>query len=126
MEQLLGPLERKVMTILWRRGRGTVREVLESLPGSPMPAYTTVMTVMVRLHDKGLLRRSPRQNSYVYEPTLSQEDLVEESSRKAVRGVLEQFGDLAVAHFFQEAGLSEEQIRQLRELTEGNEERDER
>lgn len=126
MKQLLGPLEQKVMTILWQLGRGTVREVLESLPGSPKPAYTTVMTVMVRLRDKGLLRRGPRRNSYVYEPTLSQEGLVEESSRRAVRGVLEQFGDLAVAHFLQEADLSEEQIRQLRELAEGNEGRDDR
>ena len=109
------------MTVLWQLGQGTVRDVLENLPGSPKLAYTTVMTVMVRLLVKGLLRRRPRRNSYVYEPTLSQKGLVEESSRKAVRGVLERFGDLAVAHFLQEADLSEEQIRGLRELAEGEE-----
>ena len=121
MEQLLGPLERKVMTVLWQLGRGTVREVLEHLPGPARPAYTTVMTVMVRLRDKGHLERSPRGNSYIYEPALSEQGLLEGASRKAVREILEQFGDLAVAHFLEEAQLSAEHIQNLIELAEGEE-----
>ena len=121
MEQLLGPLEQKVMTVLWHLGRGTVRDVLEHLPSAPKPAYTTVMTIMVRLEKKGILERSPRGNSYIYEPTLSPDGLVEESSRKAVQDVLQRFGDLAVAHFLQEAQLSAEQLQQLQQLAEGEE-----
>ena len=126
MEQILGPLELKIMTVLWHLDRGTVRDVLERLSDSPKPAYTTVMTVMVRLHDKGLLDRSRHGNSFVYVPTLSQQGLVEDASRKAVHRVLERFGDLAVAHFLEEAKLSTEHIVQLGELAESDEKQNER
>lgn len=117
MENLLGPLEQKVMNVLWRLGRGTVRDVLNHLPpGDKRPAYTTLMTIMVRLHEKGVLRRTLRGNAYVYEPTLSKEGFLEEASRKAVRDVLDRFGDLAVALFVEEARLSPEKLRQLRDL----------
>lgn len=116
MENLLGPLEQKVMDVLWQRGQGTVREVLDHLSGERRPAYTTLMTVMVRLHDKGLLRRTLKGNTYVYEPALSKEGFLEEASRKAVREVLDRFGDLAVAHFLEEAHLAPEKLRQLRDM----------
>ena len=116
MEQLLGPLEQKIMAALWRLGQGMVRDVLQLLPGPKRPAYTTVMTVMARLHGKGLLHRTLEGNAYLYVPALSQEEFVEEASRKAVRDVLERFGNAAVAHFVEEAHLSSEQLRQLREL----------
>jgi len=121
MEQLLGPLEQRVMEALWKVGRGTVRDVLEKLPRSQRPAYTTLMTIMVRLHEKGLLRRTPKGNAFVYEPTLSEEDFIAEKSRKAVRDVLQRFGDLAFAHFLEESGLSPEQVQHLKKLSEDGE-----
>ena len=126
MEQLLGPLEQKVMAVLWQLGHGTVREVLDRLDSSPKPAYTTVMTIMVRLHEKRLLNRSPRGNSFVYQPTMTPEGLIENASRKAVRNVLDQFGEVAVSHFLEEAELSVQQLQRLRELIQEEESRDER
>lgn len=117
MEGLLGSLEQKVMAVLWQIGQGTVRDVLDHLTGDRRPAYTTLMTIMVRLHDKGLLRRTLKGNAYVYEPAFSKEGFLEEASRKAVREVLDRFGDLAVARFVEEAHLSPEKLRQLRDLT---------
>ena len=123
MEQVLGPLEQKVMAALWALGRGSVRDVLEQFPAEGRPAYTTLMTVMGRLHEKGLLRRELRGKAHVYEPALSRRALVQQASRKAVRDVLERFGDAAVAHFIEEARLSPEQLRQLQELSdEGSDE----
>ena len=114
------------MAVLWQIGHGTVREVLDQLDRSPKPAYTTVMTIMVRLHEKGLLNRAPRGNSFDYQPTMTPEGLVENASRKAVRGVLERFGELAVAHFLEEAELSVEQVQRLQELIQEEENGDER
>jgi len=109
------------MEALWKVGRGTVRDVLEKLPRSQRPAYTTLMTIMVRLHEKGLLRRTPKGNAFVYEPTLSEEDFIAEKSRKAVRDVLQRFGDLGFAHFLEESGLSPEQVQHLKKLSEDGE-----
>ena len=73
-----------------------------------------------------LTPRSPRGNSFVYGPTLSQQGLMENASRKAVHEVLEQFGDLAVAHFLEEARLNAEQIEQLGEVAKDEEGQDDR
>ncbi len=52
-EQLLGELEAAVMQLIWQRGEVTVREVWQGLHPERTLAYTTVMTVMRRLEQKG-------------------------------------------------------------------------
>lgn len=84
----------------WRRGEATVREVLDSLnSGARERAYTTVMTTMSRLHGKGLLARRREGRSDVYAPALSREAYRDARARAEVSGLLEEFGDLALAHF---------------------------
>jgi len=90
------------MEEVWRReGETTVREVMEALNRrTKRPrAYTTYMTVMRRLNDKGLLkrRRTGRQDAYV--PRLSEEEYQERRAAAEVRQLVDQFGDVALAHF---------------------------
>lgn len=62
------------MDRIWSYGApASVRQVLEGLQDSRTLAYTTVMTVMDKLHKKGLLRRQPSGRAYLYEPVVSQE-----------------------------------------------------
>ncbi|MCH6161843.1 BlaI/MecI/CopY family transcriptional regulator [Streptomyces marispadix] len=69
MPRPLGELEDTVMTRVWRWNRPvTVREVLEDLRDDRSIAYTTVMTVMDNLHQKGWLRRRQEGRAYRYEP----------------------------------------------------------
>jgi predicted transcriptional regulator len=64
----LGDLEDAVMTRVWEWNRlVTVREVLEDLQQERSIAYTTVMTVMDNLHQKGWLRREHEGRAYRYE-----------------------------------------------------------
>jgi predicted transcriptional regulator len=64
----LGDLEDAVMTRVWEWNRPvTVREVLEDLRQDRTIAYTTVMTVMDNLHQKGWLRREAEGRAYRYE-----------------------------------------------------------
>jgi predicted transcriptional regulator len=64
----LGELEDAVMTRVWRWNRPvTVREVLEDLQEDRSIAYTTVMTVMDNLHQKGWVRRTQEGRAYRYE-----------------------------------------------------------
>ncbi|MEU1620711.1 BlaI/MecI/CopY family transcriptional regulator [Streptomyces sp. NPDC005722] len=68
MPRPLGDLEDAVMTRVWRWNRpATVREVLEDLRRERSIAYTTVMTVMDNLHQKGWLRREAEGRAYRYE-----------------------------------------------------------
>jgi len=64
--------ELEILTILWRRGPSTVREVHEVLNKSRAAGYTTVLKFMQIMTDKRLLRRNEEQRAHVYEATLPQ------------------------------------------------------
>lgn len=109
----LGPLEAEVMDLLWRAdGPLPVREAAAALNArrSEPLAYTTVMTVMSRLTGKGLLHRSRPGRAYVYAPAAA------DTAEVAVAGVLERFGDAALARFVQRAELDPQLRRRLRRL----------
>jgi predicted transcriptional regulator len=97
---LFGPLEAEVMDALWATDEPmSVRSVLDALNDrrrQPL-AYTTVMTVMTRLAEKQVLRRTASGRAFVYEPRVSNE------AAAAVRGVVRDFGSAAVAQFVEEA-----------------------
>lgn len=69
----LGELEAQVMSVVWEKGEATVQDVKDSLEPHRKLAYTTVMTVMSRLAEKGLLVRHKEGRAYVYKPADSQE-----------------------------------------------------
>ncbi|GAA3513253.1 putative transcriptional regulator [Streptosporangium album] len=70
----LGDLESAIMNRLWAYHRpASVRDVLEDLRREREIAYTTVMTVMDKLHTKGLLRRKAVGRAYVYETVATKE-----------------------------------------------------
>ncbi len=71
--QQMGELEADVMGVVWERGKATVQEVQEALEPGRSLAYTTVMTVMSRLAEKGLLNRVKEGRAYVYSPAIPQE-----------------------------------------------------
>jgi predicted transcriptional regulator len=74
MKRGLGELESTIMDRMWSYHRtASVRDVLEDLRHEREIAYTTVMTVMDKLHTKGLLKRRPVGRAYAYEPVASKE-----------------------------------------------------
>lgn len=82
----LGPLEQQVLRIVCDSGRSTVRAVVETL--NHAYAYTTIMTTMDRLYQKGLLRRETRRKAYVYTPVLSQCQLETQVARDLITAFL--------------------------------------
>ena len=119
----LHELEAEIMDEVWRGdGETTVKLVMEALnrKAKPPRAYTTYMTVMRRLNDKGLLdrTRTGRQDTYV--PRLSREEYQELRAGAEVRGLVDEFGDVALADFAKSlSGLDPARRRQLRRLAGG-------
>lgn len=110
---MLGALESEVMTALWAAdGALSVRQVLGLLNDGRTPplAYTTVMTVLVRLAEKGVLTREPVGRGYVYAAT------VEDEAGIAVQGVVRDYGEAALAHFVEQARSDPKLYRRLRRL----------
>jgi BlaI family transcriptional regulator, penicillinase repressor len=59
--------ELEILRALWERGASTVREIHDQLSASKTVGYTTVLKQMQVMHRKGLVRRSERFRSHVYE-----------------------------------------------------------
>ena len=108
-----GPLEAVVMDAVWATEEPVVvREVVDKLNADraePL-AYTTVMTVMVRLSEKGDLRRRKEGRVFLYEASAP------DSAGLAVKRVLGTYGDAAVAHFVDSARADPELMRRLRAI----------
>ena len=127
IRQVLGDLEADIMELLWKDSPLSVREVHEQLAKKRPIAYTTVMTVMTRLAEKGLLEREPRGRAYLYVPSQSREEFCSETIDAVMTGLLGGFGEPVLSHFVdtvgsQDAAKLDELIR-LIEAKKGNAEK---
>jgi predicted transcriptional regulator len=108
LEKLLGDLEREIMEAMWARTiwsrkAASVREILTELnehhPPHRQLAYTTVMTVMARLAEKGLLRRRRVGRADEYEAAETREAYLARASQDIARRMVQDFGEAAIAGF---------------------------
>ncbi len=97
LARLFGDLEARVMEIIWQLGEATVGDVLARLGDEYH--YNTVMTVMSRLADKGVLTRRREGRAHVYAPVEDRDAFLARVSREVAEGLLREFGMLAIAQF---------------------------
>lgn len=114
-EVTMGPLERRAMEVLWAEHDRylSVREVAVQLDAGL--AYTTVMTLLVRLHAKGLLERRREGRGYRYRPRMTRSAFAAEAMDRALRASDDPSGVLL--HFVGQLTLDEQAA--LRELLDG-------
>jgi predicted transcriptional regulator len=115
----LHELETEVMGAIWDNGESSVRRVMEALnAGATRPrAYTTYMTIMARLDGKGLLERRREGKSDYYRPRYSREEYANVRARAELDSIVDQFGELALAHIaHQMAQLDPERRRALERI----------
>jgi predicted transcriptional regulator len=114
-------LEAEIMDEVWRGGETSVKLVMAALnrrAGTPR-AYTTYMTVMRRLADKGVLSRTRAGRHDTYLPVLSREEYQRRRAETEVSGLIDRYGDVALAHFARSLGeLDPARRRALRKLAE--------
>lgn len=100
---LLGSLEYPIMKTLWSRSPltvGDVRDVLNAERSLDEElAYTTVMTVLSRLHDKQIVAREMHGRSYEYRPQCTESELMRRHSHEQVQELVDRYGSMALAQF---------------------------
>ncbi len=104
IRQVLGDLESDIMEMMWRQSPASVREVHGNLAQDRTIAYTTVMTVMSRLAEKGLLKREQDGRAYLYVPTQTREEFCSETIDAVMQGLLGGFGEPVLSHFVDSVG----------------------
>ncbi len=101
LNKVLGELENLIMELAWQKGEVTVREVHQALLESRRLAYTTVMTVMSRLADKGVLERHKVRAAYVYKPARTKQDFTRAVLGSVFSGLIRDFGKPAITQFLE-------------------------
>src|SRR4051812_14664992 len=90
----LAPLELDCMNALWPCGEATVRQIQEALKPTRPRAYTTIMTILDRLAQKGVVERRKSGRAWVYRPNMSAEQARSHAVTQVVEGF---FGGSSVA-----------------------------
>ena len=107
------------MEEVWSRGEATVRTVMDALNKRTRKAraYTTYMTIMARLHTKGVLDRRREGKTDIYAPKLDRDEFMALRAGAEVQGLVAQYGDVALSHFARQvASLDPARRRALQRL----------
>lgn len=98
----LGPLEQEIMDCVWNNKETSVRDVHTCLQENKKIAYTTVMTIMTRLTDKGFLKRKKRGKAFMYSPKVTKKQTTKSIIGNIFNSLVDQFGEEAVVAFSDE------------------------
>ncbi len=94
----LAPLELDCMTAIWSLGAATVRDVQDKLMATRPRAYTTVMTIMDRLAQKGIVNRQKVGRAYRYQANLSCDEARVSAVQKVVAGFFDGSTEALASH----------------------------
>ena len=94
----LAPLELDCMNALWRLGEATVREVHAALATTRPRAYTTIMTILDRLAQKGVVERKKAGRAWLYKPNLSAEQARTRAVARLVEGFFQGSTEALASH----------------------------
>lgn len=108
--------ELRIMDVLWRKGSGTVQQVLEWL-SSPL-AYNSVLTTIRILERKGYVEHAKDGRAHIYTPIIGRE----EASRSEIRHLVGRFfrnsHEALVLNILQDAAIDPEELKRLRKMLE--------
>lgn len=101
--QILGELEKEIMEFLWETNSSvTVRGVVDKIRKKRKVAYTTIMTIMNRLVDKGILIRKMKGSSYLYQPKVSRDQFVARAAHRIFTTAVSNLGEEVASYFLKE------------------------
>ena len=106
--------ELRLMDVLWDKGRATVSEVMDALPKSVPLAYSTVLTTLRILENKGYLEHTKDSRAFVYKPLIGRHQARETAVTHLLRRFFEGSPDLLMLNLVERGGISPEELARLR------------
>jgi len=110
------PRELDVMSVLWDRGPSTVAEVRRAL--SAELAYTTVLTVLRVLEEKGHVSHAAEGKAHRYAPLVGRQKAGASALRRVTDRMFSGSPELLLTHLVEDTPLSDAELRRLRDLLE--------
>ena len=111
----LTPQELAIMKVVWRLNKANVRDVYESLQERRPVAYTTVMTMMKILEEKGFLRKTLVERTHVSKPVQPRQQVMGAMVRDFVDRVFDGAPNALLLHLAKNNTLTEEQRKAIKQ-----------
>ena len=111
--------ELEIMKVIWARQTATVRDVYEALRERRKVAYTTVMTMMKILEQKGYLNRKQVERAYVYRPAQPKSRVIRAMVKDFVNRVFNGSAEPLLVHLIEDRHLTADEIEEFRRLIGG-------
>src|SRR5215510_2278955 len=108
--------ELEILKVVWRRGEATVREVYRDLAAQRKIAYTTVLTMMGILEQKGHLKKPAGERAYVYRPAKPEQQVVRSMVREFVHRVFNGSARPLLVHLVEDPDVDPEELAELERL----------
>jgi BlaI family penicillinase repressor len=108
--------ELEIMKVVWERDKTTVRDVYEALLERRKVAYTTVMTMMKILEQKGFLKKSQEDRAHVYRPAQPKGQVIGAMVREFVNRVFNGSAEPLLVHLVEEHHLSQKDLEEIAHL----------
>jgi BlaI family penicillinase repressor len=118
----LTPQELVIMKVVWRKDAATVRDVYEAVRAKRPIAYTTVMTMMRILEEKGYLKKTVSDRAHVYRAARPRQQVVGAMVKDFVDRVFDGAADGLLVHLSKDTRLSDRQRRAMKKLLDDMEE----
>ena len=109
------------MKVVWSRDKATVRDVYEAMREKRTIAYTTVMTMMRILEEKGYLKKTLVDRAHVYKPAQRRQQVIGAMVRDFLDRVFDGASDSLLVHLAKDHKLTEKQRRIVKQLIEEQE-----
>ena len=110
--------ELRLMDVLWEKGTGTVSDVVEALPKSVPLAYSTVLTTLRILENKGYLTHLQEGRAYVYRPVIGRDQARQSAVSYLVRRFFDGSRDQLMLRLLEDKGIGPRELKRLRRLIE--------
>jgi BlaI family transcriptional regulator, penicillinase repressor len=108
--------ELEIMHVVWGLEQATVRDVYEALRERRKVAYTSVMTVMKILEQKGHLKKKQEDRAYVYRPARPRAQVLQTMVRDFVDRVFQGAAKPLLVHLVEDTHLSPQDVAEIRRL----------
>lgn len=102
--------------MLWDRRSGTVRDVMTTLDATRPRAYTTVMSLMNLMADKGLLRRRREGRAYVYAPRVRRDTTLQRIVGDLVNRAFDGSASALVSNLLDHARPDREELEEIHRI----------
>jgi predicted transcriptional regulator len=116
----IGPLEEKVMNILWKKKEASAREIWRALGKKEEYAYSTVRTILTRLVEKKIVSQKMNEDErmYIYTPILTKNELERKIIRGTLDNLLKRFEKSTISYLAGSLSESDEDIEKIKKKLE--------